>query len=148
MIIHSHEANPCFNKTNYPGVFWWQPMITHDPKTEWVKITENWWKSGARGQMTLKSRNCDYYFLSLHSDRAWIYFLWKIQRAIDTICQCENGCYLFLANGKWLTPQCVCRNQPPREDAFPRRWLILFIVSWLVRSDSDLFNPFYTIVEQ
>ena len=27
--------------TNYPGVFWWQPMITHDPKTEWVKITEN-----------------------------------------------------------------------------------------------------------
>ena len=41
MIIHSHEANPCFNKANYPEVFWWQPMITHDPKTEWVKITEN-----------------------------------------------------------------------------------------------------------
>lgn len=100
MMIHSHEANPCFNKTNYPGVFRWQPMITHDPETEWVKITENWWKSRARGQMALKRRICDYYFPSLQSDRAWIYFLWKIYRAIDIICQHENGyiCFLPMAN--------------------------------------------------
>ena len=31
MIIHSHEAKPCFNKTNYPGVFWWQPQHTKAP---------------------------------------------------------------------------------------------------------------------
>lgn len=96
MIIHSHEASPCFNKTNCPKVFQWQPMITHDPETEWVKITENWWKSGAGGQMALKRRICDYYFLSFQSDRAWIYFLWKIYSVAGTICQCENGCVCFL----------------------------------------------------
>lgn len=118
MIIHSREASPCFNKTNYSGVFQWQPMITHDPETEWVKITENWWKSEARGQMTLKRRICDYYFLSLQSGRAWIYFLWKIYSAADTICQHESGCICFFANGKWLTPQYGYRNQPTGEMHF------------------------------
>lgn len=124
MIIHSREASPCFNKTNYSGVFQWQPMITHDPETEWVKITENWWKSGARGQMALKRRICDYYFLSLQSDRAQIYFLWKIYRAVDTICQHENGHICFFANGKWLTLQYGCRNPLTEEDAFPRQVLL------------------------
>lgn len=126
MIIHSHEANPCFNKTDCPGVLWWQPMITHDPETEWAKITENWWKSGSRGQMALKRRICDYYFLSLQSDRAWICFLWKIYRAVDTICQRENGCICFLPMANDFTSQYGCRNHSPREDAFPWRWLIWF----------------------
>lgn len=96
MIIHNHEASPCFNKTNGLGVSRWQPMITHDPETEWVKITENWWKSGARGQMALKRGICDYYFLGFQFDRAWIYFLWEIYRAVATVCQRENGCICFL----------------------------------------------------
>lgn len=128
MIIHSHEANPCFNKTDCPEVFRWQPMITHDPETEWVKITENWWKSGARGQMALKRRICDYYFLSLQSDRAWLYFLWKIYRAVDTVRQRENGCICFLPVANDWTPRYGWRNQPPREDAFLRRWLVWFTV--------------------
>lgn len=146
MIIHSHEANPCFNKTNGLGVFQWQPMITHDPETEWVKITENWWKSRARGQMALKRRICDYYFLSLQFDRTWKYFLWKIYRAIHTICQCENGkwLYLFLARGKWLTPQDGHRNKPPREDAFPRGWLTESMVCPPVKC---ILSPSYTLVD-
>lgn len=125
MIIYSHEANPCFNKTNCSGMFQWQPMITHDPMTEWVKITENWWKSGARGQMALKRRICDYYFLSLLSDRAWIYSFEKIYRAIDTICQCENAAFVS-CQWQMINSSHGCRNQPLREDAFPRRWLIWF----------------------
>lgn len=113
MIIHSHETTPCFNKTNYTGVSQWQPMITHDPETEWVKITENWWKSGAKGQMALKQSTCDYYFLGLPSDRAWIYFLWK-----KNLSNCRHSMsawkwlHLFLANGKWLTRQYRCGHQP------------------------------------
>lgn len=125
MIIHSREASPCFNKTNCPRVFWWQAMITHDPESEWVKITENWWKSRAGGQMALKRRICDYYFLSLQSDRAWIYLLWKIYRAVDTT-STWKWLYLFLANGERLTPRHGCRNQPTEEDAFPRRRLTGF----------------------